>query len=64
MIEAAYADDKEIENKIAEFVASKVASHKRLRGGVHRIDVVPKRLVLRFFFEFAREMELMGFSRA
>ena len=43
VIEAAYVDDKDIENKIASFVADRVASHKRLRGGVHRIDVVPKR---------------------
>lgn len=29
-------------NEIAEWMATKVAPHKRLRGGVHFIDVVPK----------------------
>lgn len=34
------SDDKAKE--IAEWIAAKVAPHKRLRGGVYFIDVVPK----------------------
>lgn len=34
------SDDKAKE--IAEWIADKVAPHKRLRGGVYFIDVVPK----------------------
>jgi len=32
----------QLENEIVDFVASKVASHKRLRGGVRFVDEIPK----------------------
>ena len=34
--------DKETEKRITDWLASKVASHKRLRGGVKFIDKIPK----------------------
>jgi 4-coumarate--CoA ligase len=34
--------DKETEDRIVKWLASKVASHKRLRGGVRFVDEVPK----------------------
>ncbi|ORY89058.1 hypothetical protein BCR35DRAFT_317396 [Leucosporidium creatinivorum] len=40
--EAAHAKDQKLEEKIIAFVQSKVAPHKRLRGGVVLIEVIPK----------------------
>jgi len=34
--------DKETEKRIVDWLATKVASHKRLRGGVKFVDEVPK----------------------
>lgn len=34
--------DKETETKIAEWLATRVAGHKRLRGGVRFVDEIPK----------------------
>jgi acyl-coenzyme A synthetase/AMP-(fatty) acid ligase len=31
-----------VEKKIVAWVAERVANHKRLRGGVHVMDVIPK----------------------
>ncbi|QSZ35238.1 hypothetical protein DSL72_008107 [Monilinia vaccinii-corymbosi] len=36
------AGDKDEEKKIVEWVRAKVANHKRLRGGVKFVDVIPK----------------------
>jgi hypothetical protein len=43
--EAKYANEKGLEQNIVEFVQSKVAPHKRLRGGVVLIEVIPKSCV-------------------
>ena len=40
--EAAYAADPLLPTKIQQFIAENVASHKRLRGGVILIDIIPK----------------------
>lgn len=34
--------DKELEREICKWVASKVANHKRLRGGIRFVDEIPK----------------------
>lgn len=34
--------NSELEKKIMDFVQAKVAPHKRLRGGVRFIEVIPK----------------------
>lgn len=36
------ATDPQLEKEIVDFVASKVANHKRLRGGVKFVDEIPK----------------------
>lgn len=38
----AHAADKDLPQKVAEYVASKVAPHKKLRGGVIVIEEIPK----------------------
>ncbi|KAK4050746.1 hypothetical protein OIO90_004968 [Microbotryomycetes sp. JL221] len=40
--DAKSANDKDLAKKVADYVASKVAPHKRLRGGVRIVDVIPK----------------------
>lgn len=35
-------EEQRVCNEIEEFVNSKVANHKKLRGGVQVIDVIPK----------------------
>ncbi|KAM0754180.1 acetyl-CoA synthetase-like protein [Meredithblackwellia eburnea MCA 4105] len=42
VVEPKYAQDKEVTKKIAKFVQDKVAPHKRLRGGVIPMEVIPK----------------------
>lgn len=44
VVESKYVNDKNVQKIIADYVKSKVAAHKRLRGGVIIVDVVPKRL--------------------
>lgn len=39
-------DEKTIQKEVADFVASKVANHMKLRGGVFIIDAIPKRQVI------------------
>lgn len=38
----AHAGDKDLGKKVAEYVAGKVAPHKKLRGGVVVIEEIPK----------------------
>lgn len=37
-----HATDSDLEKKIIAFIRAKVAPHKRLRGGVRFIDIIPK----------------------
>lgn len=62
--EAKYAKDQGLEQKIIDYVQSKVAPHKRLRGGVVLIEVIPKSCVscLRFF-PFSSGRKLTRFDR-
>lgn len=43
VVEAEYSDMKDVLLEIQKFVAANVAPHKKLRGGVFSIDVIPKR---------------------
>lgn len=45
MPEANHAKDPKLSKKIIAFVQSKVAPHKRLRGGVVLVEVIPKSCV-------------------
>ncbi|SCV71645.1 BQ2448_3233 [Microbotryum intermedium] len=40
--DAAHKDDKDLAKKVQTFVADRVAPHKKLRGGVFLLDVIPK----------------------
>lgn len=40
--EPAHASDPELALKIMQFVSDRVATHKRLRGGVRFIELIPK----------------------
>jgi 4-coumarate--CoA ligase len=55
---------KATEKRIVEWLDSKVASHKRLRGGVRFVDVVPKsvsgKILRRVLKEMAKEEESKG----
>jgi acyl-CoA synthetase (AMP-forming)/AMP-acid ligase II len=55
---------RETEKRIVEWLGSKVASHKRLRGGVRFVDVVPKsvsgKILRRVLKEKAKEEEKKG----
>ncbi|KAK4050826.1 hypothetical protein OIV83_003248 [Microbotryomycetes sp. JL201] len=37
-----HANDKDLAKKVQDYVQSKVAPHKRLRGGVRIVDIIPK----------------------
>lgn len=55
---------KDTERKIVDWLGKKVASHKRLRGGVRFVDVVPKsasgKILRRVLKERAKAEEKMG----
>ncbi|KDE04365.1 hypothetical protein MVLG_05244 [Microbotryum lychnidis-dioicae p1A1 Lamole] len=40
--DAAQKDDQDLAKKVQKFVADRVAPHKKLRGGVFLLDVIPK----------------------
>jgi acyl-CoA synthetase (AMP-forming)/AMP-acid ligase II len=47
-------DDK-LEKEICKWVASKVANHKRLRGGIRFVDVIPKSAAGKILRRFLRD---------
>lgn len=52
VVEKSFENEEGVLGKIQDFVAGQVAPHKKLRGGVFKLDVIPKSLVdlFRFFF--------------
>jgi acyl-coenzyme A synthetase/AMP-(fatty) acid ligase len=58
------AEGKKTEKRIVEWLGQKVASHKRLRGGVRFVDAVPKsvsgKILRRVLKEMAMEEEKKG----
>lgn len=42
VVDPKFANEPELEKKISEFVAARVAPHLRIKGGVRFIDTIPK----------------------
>ena len=62
--ESAKKDPEKAAKEIVEWLAGKVANHKRLRGGVRFVDEVPKsaagKILRRVLKEKAKEEEKQG----